>query len=177
MQKIANIQMLPSTNTKKEVSKVGLVTHKELKNILFDMQANLSFFMQKKNDDDIELVAREWSQLYLKPFTYEDCKKTYNLIILLSIKNCQVSEFMQLASIVKKYKQVDINEARKIVFNSEVKDAVKELAITIKSVAHRNAIAREQKQRQSEYLKIGQLPTSKEDAKKNIKDLMKQMKS
>ena len=53
MQKIANIQMLPSTNTKKEVSKVGLVTHKELKNILFDMQANLSFFMQKKNDDDI----------------------------------------------------------------------------------------------------------------------------
>ena len=78
---------------------------------------------------------------------------------------------------LKKYRESDCYQVYDMFMQSDDKCSLREFLATLKRVAHRNAIDREQKQRESKYLQIGHISTSKEDAKKNIKDLMKQMKS
>ena len=76
---------------------------------------------------------------------------------------------------LKKYRESDCYQVYDMFMQSDDKCSLREFLATLKRVAHRNAIERDQKLRETNHLQIGQLATTKDDAKANLNKIKKQI--
>ena len=145
----------------KNISDIGMLAVKDKKNIVVSHEIKKGFMSEEKIKSMILKMKKHI------PFFYHEVKTDIEIDLI-------VNDWFRY---LKNYRESDCYQVYDMFMRSNDKCSLREFLATIKRVAHRNAIDREQKQRESEYLKIGQLPTSKEDAKNNLRNIMKQMKS
>ena len=145
----------------KNISDIGMLAVKDKKNIVVSNEIKKGFMSEEKIKSMIIKMKKHI------PFFYHEFKTDIEIDLI-------VNDWHRY---LKNYRESDCYQVYDMFMISNDKCSLREFLATIKSVSHRNAIDREQKKRESKYLQIGQISTSKEDAKKNIKDLMKQMKS
>ena len=145
----------------KNISDIGMLVVKDKKNIVVSHEIKKGFMSEEKIKSMILKMKKHI------PFFYHDVKTDIEIDLI-------VNDWFRY---LKNYRESDCYQVYDMFMRSNDKCSLREFLSTIKMVSHRNAIDRDQEQRESKYLQIGQISTSKEDAKKNIKYLMKQMKS
>ena len=145
----------------KNISDIGMLVVKDKKNIVVSHEIKKGFISEEKTKSMILKMKKHI------PFFYHEFKTDIEIGLI-------VNDWFRY---LKNYRESDCYQVYDMFMKSDDRCSLREFLSTLKRVAHRNAIEREQQERESKYLQIGQISTSKEDAKKNIKDLMKQMKS
>ena len=99
------------------------------------------------------------------PFFYYEVKSNVELDIV-------VDDWFRY---IKKYRESDCYQVYDMFMQSDDKCSLREFLATLKRVSHRNAIDREQNQREIHNKQLGQLPTTKEQAKSHIIRLKQNM--
>ena len=99
------------------------------------------------------------------PFFYHEAKTDVELDII-------VNDWFRY---IKNYRESDCYEVYDMFMQSNDKCSLREFLATLKRVSHRNAIDREQNQREIHNKQLGQLSTTKEQAKSHIIRLKQNM--
>ena len=140
------------------ISDVGmLVTNK--KNIVVSDEVKKGYISKEKIESMIIKMKKHI------PFFYHEVKTDIELEVV-------IADWFRY---IKKYRESDCYQVYDMFMQLDDKCSLREFLATIKRVAHRNAIEREQQERESKYLQIGQLATTKEDAKANLNKIKKQI--